>query len=146
MDETLVIVHLSSLDSLQRFSGTEAVQVFSQTLIDATQEHSGFVLIMDQGTPEHEMFSEACMWRNRVLSCRGDIIYFHHDEMVDRSPWQDGMKALAKVLRGLRTKYIRLGGLWASQSGKSGCVHEVKRQMRARNITCRLDKRLCAFE
>lgn len=147
MAKTLVIVHLSSLDSLQRFYGVNSVILIAQRLIDAIVEHDGPVLIMDQETPEHEMYPEALEWRNRVLSCRDDIIRFHHDKMEDVSPWQDGMRALAKELRRLKTDRVRLGGLWASQSGKSGCVHEVKRQLRYRaNITCCIEKRLCAFE
>jgi hypothetical protein len=74
------------------------------------------------------------------------ITLFHHDELCDVSPWQDGMKRLAKVLRAMNTSRVRLGGLWASESGVTGCVHEVQRCLRARNIPCYIDSSLIALE
>ncbi len=147
MQETLVIVHLSSIDSYVQFYGLEPAQMLINDLRFAIITHPGPVVVMDQ--QDDDISNEAKQLRDMILDLEKfyvNLQVFHHDEMCDVSPWQDGMKAFAKVLRGLGTHRVRVGGLWASQDASSGCVHEVVRQLRARNIPCYVDKKLCAFE
>jgi hypothetical protein len=145
--ETLVVVHLSSIDSYVQFYGFYPAQLFINDLRFAIITHAGPVVVMDQDWTE--ISDEAQQLREMVLDLKKfhhNFAVFHHDELCDVSPWQDGMKALAKVLRGLGTQRVRIAGLWASQDGSSGCVHEVQRQLRSRNIPCYVDAKLCAFE
>lgn len=146
MQETLVIVHLSSIDSYLHFYGVDPAIQFITDIKLAITIHPGPTVIMDQ---EDEYISEdAKTMRQSVLDLGKycPMTLFHHDEMMDVSPWQDGMKTLARLLRQLQTNRVRLGGLWASETGMSGCVHEVQRQMRYRNIPCYIDKSICALE
>lgn len=146
MQETLVIVHLSSIDSYLHFYGVDpAIQLITDIKLAITT-HPGPVVVMDQ--EDNDISEDAKVMRQSVLDLQQycPITLFHHDEMMDISPWQDGMKALARLLRQLKTYRIRLGGLWTSESGKSGCVHEVKRQMSCRGIPGWIDKNICALE
>ena len=144
MNETLVIVHLSSIDSYVTFYGVEAATRLATDLVEAMLAYNGPVLVMDQ--QEEDISPEARTLRSDILGVERSLLIFHHDELCDISPWQAGMTALARELRKLNTKRVRLGGLWATHDASSGCVHEVQRQMRARNFACTIDTRLCAFE
>lgn len=147
MQEALIIVHLSSLDGYVQYYGVDCAQALVNDLRMAIVQHPGPIVVMDQGwnfIPE-----DAKTLRQMVLDMQSiytNMQVFHHDEMMDVSPWQDGMKTLAKVVRGLNINRVRLGGMWASESGITGCVHEVQRQLRARNIPCYIDSNICAFE
>lgn len=146
MQEALIIVHLSSLDSYVSYYGVEPAQRFVNDVRLAMVKHIGPMVVMDQGW---DCISEdAKVLRQMVLDMQEiyPIIIFHHDELCDVSPWQEGMRELAKIVRSLNVNRVRLGGLWASESGASGCVHEVQRQLRARNIPCYIDKSICALE
>jgi hypothetical protein len=146
MQETLIVVHLCSIDSYISFYGVEAAIKMATDLKAAIIIHPGPVVIMDQEWKE--ISEDARVLRASVLELERSrpLHLFHHDELLDISPWQDGMKKLASVLRALKTSRVRLGGFWASESGETGCVHEVQRQLRARNIPCYLDKGTCALE
>lgn len=153
--ETLVIVHLSSIDSYIRFYGVNpAIQLVTDIKMAITT-HPGPTVVMDQ--EDNDISEDAKVMRASVLDLKKYEIkeyypftLFHHDEMMDASPWQDGMKALAKLLRQFKTNgatnRVRLGGLWTSQNGQSGCVHEVQRQLRARSIPSYIDRKICALE
>ena len=145
--ETLVIVHLSSIDSYRDFYGVDPAIQLAADLKVVIITHPGPVVVMDQEC-EEIISEDAKVLRASVLDLQRlrDITIFHHDELVDVSPWQDGMKRLAKVLRGMGTTRVRLGGLWASESGTTGCVHETQGQLRARNIPCWIDHSLVALE
>ena len=148
MSETLVIVHLSSIDSYVDFYGIEPAQKMVNDIRFAIATHIGPVIVMDQGW--QEISEDAKLLRQMVLDLQ--VVYpqrvtvFHHDEWCDISPWQDGMKNLAKILRKLKTNRVRLGGFWTSETATSGCVHEVQRQLRARNRPCYIEKEICALE
>lgn len=147
MPETLIIVHLSSLDGYTAYYGVDTAQTMVNDLRMAIVTHAGPVVVMDQGWPE--ISPDAKHLRQMVLDMQSvstNMTIFHHDELMDIAPWQDGMRALAKVLRSLKTHRVRLGGFWASHNATSGCVHEVQRQLRTRNIPCSLDKQICALE
>lgn len=147
MQEALIIVHLSSLDGYVQYYGVEPAAVLVNDLRMAIVKHSGPVVVMDQGW---DFISEdAKALRQMILDMQftyTNMVVFHHDEMMDVSPWQGGMRALAKVVRSLKVNRVRLGGLWTSESGTTGCVHEVQRQLRARNIPCYIDRTICALE
>lgn len=146
MPETLVIVHLCSIDSYVDYYGVNpAIQLITDIKLAITT-HPGPTVIMDQEWKE--ISEDAKIMRLSVLDLQKycPVTHFHHDEMMDISPWQDGMKSLAKLLRSLKTNRVRLGGLWTSESGVSGCVHETQRHLRARNIPCYIDKKICALE
>lgn len=146
MQETLIIVHLCSIDGYIAFYGIEPAQCMINDLRFAIATHAGPIVIMDQ--EDQDISDDARMLRQVVLDLQAiyPVVIFHHDELTDISPWQDGMKALAKLLRQLKTTRVRLGGFWTSQDSSSGCVHEVQRQLRARNIPCYIDKSICALE
>lgn len=146
MQETLVIVHLSSIDSYIRFYGVKPAMELAVDLCLAITSHPGSTVIMDQ--EDDDISEDGKVMRAKVLEMQNycPVTIFHHDEMMDLSPWQDGMKNLAHLLRQLKTYRIRLGGLWTSESGKSGCVHEVKRQMSYRGFPGWIDKSICALE
>lgn len=145
MQETLCIVHLSSVDSYVDFYGCEAAQRMINDLRFAITTHTGPIIIMDQGW--NEISDDAKLLRQMVLDMQhlAPITLFHHDELIDIRPWQDGMKALASLLRQLKSKRVRLGGFWTSENATIGCVHEVQRQLRSRNIACSIDKSICAL-
>lgn len=147
MQEALVIVHLSSLDGYVQYYGVEPAQILVNDFRMAIVKHAGPVVVMDQGW---DFISEdAKVLRQMLLDMQRiyrNMIVFHHDEMCDISPRQDGMKMLARTIRGLKVSRVRLGGLWASERGTSGCVHEVQRQLRARNIPSYVDAAICALE
>jgi len=147
MQETLIIVHLSSIDSYLNFYGLEPAQVMINDLRFVIALHSGPILLMDQEW--EDISNDAKTLRQMVLDLQNiytNIEAFHHDELMDISPWQDGMKALAKQLRKFKTARVILGGFWTSLDATSGCVHEVQRQLRARNIPCYINKKICALE
>ena len=143
--ETLVIVHLSSIDSYNDFYGIEPAQAMINELRFAIATHPGPVVVMDQGWSE--ISEDAKLLRQMILemqtSCP-NMVVLHHDELMDRSPWQDGMKELVKLLRQLKTQRVRLAGFWTSENATDGCVHEVHRQLHARNIPCYIDTKMCA--
>jgi len=146
MIETLVIVHLSSIDTYASYYGIEPAQRLVNDLRMAIVKHPGPVVVMDQGwdfIPE-----DGKVLRQMILDMESiyPLTIFHHDELCDIAPWQDGMKNLAKLLRKLETSRVRLGGLWTSETGKTGCVHETQRHLRARNIPCYIDQSICALE
>jgi hypothetical protein len=148
MKETLVIVHLSSIDNYIDFYGIDAAIQFVTDLKMAivTGYPTVQTVIMDQEWDE--ISDEAFALRYSVLELQNfyPITLFHHDELCDISPWQEGMKKLAKLLREMETSRVRLGGLWAKARGATGCVHEVQRCLRARNIPCSIDSSLIALE
>lgn len=148
MQEALIIVHLSSIDSYVDYYGVEAAQHLINDLRLAIVQHvAGPVIVMDQGWTE--ISEDARILRQMVLDMQAiypALVLFHHDEMCDISPWQDGMRDLARLFRKLQVSRARLGGLWTSESGVTGCVHEVQRQLRARNIPCYVDRAICAQE
>lgn len=147
MIETLIIVHLSSVDSYISHYGVGPAQRMINDIRFAITSHPGPVVVMDQGW---DFISEdAKQLRQMVLdmqSIYSNMVVFHHDEMMDISPWQDGMKELARLLRKLKTSRVRLGGFWTSENATSGCVHETQRHLRARNFACYIDKRISAIE
>src|SRR5262249_830033 len=139
--------HLSSIDSYLDYYGVDAAIQLVIDLTMAIVTHPGHVIIMDQEWDD--ITEDARILRASVLSLQRfcpRITLFHHDEWCDISPWQDGMKRLAKLLRQLQTSRVRLAGLWASESGTTGCVHEVQRQLRARNILAFVDASFVALE
>lgn len=145
MNETLVIVHLSSIESYLTFFGVDsAIRLITEIKL-AMLTHVGEILILDQGW---DITEDAKVLRQSVLDLEQyrPLIVIHHCELTDVSPWQDGMKTLARQLRQMKTCRVRLGGFWASETATSGCVHEVQRHLRARNIPCYIDTHICAFE
>jgi hypothetical protein len=146
MNETLVIVHLSSLESYVQYYGPDAALQFTTDIKVAIMTHPGPVVIMDQEWSE--ISEDTRVLRNSILDLQQfhRFTLFHHDELTDLSPWQNGMKELAKLLRSLKTSRVRLGGLWTSHNHATGCVHEVQRQLRARNIPCYIDPKISALE
>lgn len=146
MPDTLVIVHLCSIDSYITHYGIEPAKTIINDIRLALITHPGPIIIMDQD--DETISDDAKTLRQMVLELQKicSMTIFHHDELTDVSPWQDGMKALAKLLHQLKTSRVRLGGFWTSQNGGTGCVHEVQRHMRARNIPCYIDKKISALE
>jgi hypothetical protein len=148
MNEILVIVHLSSIDNYIDFYGLDpAIQLVTDLkMAIITGYPTVQTIIMDQEWTEISNPAKSLRASVYELSKFYPITLFHHDELCDINPWTDGIKKLARLLRELRTSRVRLGGLWASESGITGCVHEVQRQLRARNIPCYIDSSLVAME
>ncbi len=144
--EVLLIVHLSSIDSYISFYDIDAGVMMINDIRFAIAAHRGPIVILDQGWSH--ISNEAKHLRKTILAMKvlANLTIFHHDEMTDLSPWQDGMNDLATLLNNLHLSSVRIGGFWASQNEDSGCVHEVQRQLLARNISCYIDTSICAFE
>jgi hypothetical protein len=148
MNETLIVVHLSSIDNYIDFYGLDSAIQFVTDLKMAiiTGYPTTKTIIMDQEWTEISDAAKSLRTSVTELSKLYPVTLFHHDELCDVSPWQDGMTKLARLLREMKTSRVRLAGLWASESGATGCVHEVQRQLRARNIPVFVDTSLVALE
>lgn len=145
MEEALIIVHLSSIDSYIGFYGIAAGMQFALELKKALLAHPGPIVILDQEWKE--LSPEARELRAFVLDGtqhHPHATVFHHDPMKDADPWGQRMDFLAQLLRQMGAVRVRLGGLWASQDQRTGCVHETSRQLTRRGFSCEVDAPLCA--
>lgn len=148
MNELLGIVHLSSIDSFLEYYGVYPAMKLAVDLKMAVLSHPGRTIILDQGWDE--IAEDAKYMRQSVLDLErlvSGVTVLHHDELADIDPWTKGMAVVAKHIKAMNPSRIRLGGLWASVDGKSGCVHEVQRQVRSRlRLPCYVDYAIVGLE
>ena len=142
----LVIVHLSSLDSLAWSQGDVAAEALAARLASAVRRHPGPVVVLDQGwaqpSPARRLVAAA-------LDARADVTRLRFDE--DTAPWGPFLTRLARSLRRLGVGSVRLGGLWwdeaSARSGDAvtGCATTVYRALREGGFRVTADRTLLAI-
>ena len=144
VQEALLIVHLSSLDSYVWECGEEAGARLCDTLQDAITMYPGPLVITDPG---HALIGKESRPRASVLECvqrRGQVTWFAHDEETEG--WDDPMQRLGQLLRSLDITHVRIGGVWATENGRHGCVNETLKYLAAQGFICWMDADICGFE
>lgn len=146
----LMIVHLSSLDSFawhcEAWGEEQCARALGDALTTAIATHPGPIVVTDQEWPDVRS-----ALRQTVLAAlreRPPVLVFHHDE--DEIAWDAAMRELARALATCgvgRQAVIRLGGVWASHDGTSGCVNGTRDGLSAfgyRHVN--IDPTLCGYE
>ena len=142
--EALLIVHLSSLDSYVWECGIELSERLCDALIRTITMYPGPLVITDPG---HALIGKESRPRASVLEWvrrRGQVTWFAHDEEAD--DWDEPMQRLGQLLRSLGITHVRIGGVWATENGRHGCVNETLKYLAAQGFVCWMDADLCGFE
>jgi len=121
---TLVIVHLSSLDSYTDQEGEDAGWDLAQNIVGYVggAVSDSHVIIVDQDWPLGPKPSEPREWVLSELADE-DIIWMKFDEATQ--PWGPFLERLRKKLEDLGVERVIVGGVWYDVNLKSGCATEV---------------------
>ena len=144
MKEALLIVHLSSLDSYSWECGEEASVRLGGALQEAIAGYWGPIVITDPG---HALIGRESRPRAEVLEHlqqRGQVVWFAHDEEAE--DWDEPMQRLGQILSAMGITHPRIGGIWATENGRHGCVNETMRHLLNQGFVCRMDAAICGFE
>lgn len=146
---SLVIVHLSSLDSftaeaIDALGAREGVR-FAESLAESIECYARVapsVLVLDQNWEDQGTVSAPRRALRRALVDMG-ARFLYHDEDAMRDPWGDGMKAAISQIKKMGN--IDVGGFWCSERGE-GCVHAALKLFRHAGVNARLLEGACGFE
>lgn len=141
MKHALVVMHLSSLDTLQWQNPPEA-DVLSERLATAVKTHGGPVIVVDQAWSLKRGESDA-----RAAFLRATetfpVVRIRFDE--EKAEWGPFLARLDKKLTSLGVTHVTVAGLWYDPKHKSGCATEVYLHLKSRFET-RVDPDLVACE
>jgi len=141
--QALVLVHISSLDTLTWLTNEAQALERAQAMGGAVTAHAGPVIILDQSWPTTGD-SAARQWFYTTVENHSSLQWFSHSEEHDG--WTEPMARLAALIPEIGATEVRVGGLWATSDGSSGCVHEVCRHLEMNGIPATLEPAWCVFE
>jgi hypothetical protein len=142
--EALLLVHFSSLDSYVWECGEEAGSKLRDAWQEAIAEHPGPLVITDPG---HALIGRESRPRASVLEWvrrHRQVTWFAHNEETEG--WDEPMRRLGELLRSLGITHVRIGGVWATEYGRHGCVNETLKYLAAQGFVCWMDADICGFE
>lgn len=175
-NEALVLVHLSSMDSLaasevshsrNRDIPESLAQYLGDSICFELDQHRGPVYVVDQAWSPDRRESHQ---RREVLNClekRKDVKWILFDEDCgdcnadpallhrfryervggDRDgDWKKFLPGLCERLRSDGVKRARVGGLWYTKNNKSGCASNVASYLKRRCIPAKIDEGIAAQE
>lgn len=129
----LVIVHLSSLDSLA-WHQRPAAEALSRNLQAAVTQYPGPVVIIDQ---KWRPVSALRLPIYFAGGQRSEVTYLKHDESRD-DPWELLLARLIRRLHRAHVHTVDLGGLWYDPQDREGCVNHVQHALTDAGFAVRL--------
>lgn len=137
----LIVMHLSSLDSLQWQDPHEA-EALAERLANAVRTHVGPVIVVDQAWSLKRGESDARAEFLRATEAV-PVVRMRFDE--ETAAWGPFLARLVKKLEQLKVTNVTVAGLWYDPQHKSGCATEVYLHLKPRFNT-RVEPSLVACE
>ncbi len=137
---TLIIVHLSSIDSYAATYGRAAAYSLARRLSDAAVAASHCIVTNQRWaiTPDDSGPRDRLTKR---LDAHPSVLRFRHDEATDG--WVEPMARLAQALRPHQGDDIIIGGVWLTADSSGGCVVATAEALRAAGYRVTIDPSLC---
>ena len=135
---TLLLVHLSSLDSYTDEKGQVQGKGLGMKMAQAISTYPGPVFVTDQGW---EFIGKQCQPRKIVeeaLQKHSCVVRIHHDEAIHE--WDEAMQNLGDLIRSYGISHLAIGGIWASSDNSEGCVNETRKLLEQQGFSCSLDE------